>query len=280
MDVLLSHIEAGREDELINQLEENHAHLLRVAIQYQQVDIIKLLLRTGANPNLVDETGKSAITMAFSAGEEYVSLLDFNSIDDANGLLMSTIKYGYNRVASKLVEINRYSKIIDANSTELFGIAILRNKPNVVKIFQQVTKFPNEKIINLLSKGINYQDEEKNTPLILAIKHGYINLAIELINAGANVNSVNTDGYTSLILSSIRGNVLLVSALLKAGAEINVLAMNDNSALHWAAYNRHKEVSIILKESGSYLGVRNKDGKTPADLAMAVGARDIAEILE
>jgi len=58
-----------------------------------------------------------------------------------------------------------------------------------------------------------------------------------------------------------------VRVLLEAHADVNVQAENGDSPLHDAAENGHEDVVKLLLDYGANPKLRNRDGKTPMDVA-------------
>lgn len=61
-----------------------------------------------------------------------------------------------------------------------------------------------------------------NTPLICACQYRHVDVALELIAAGADVCAVNEKGNTALLHASLEGLVTVVTALLARGAVVDV----------------------------------------------------------
>ena len=51
------------------------------------------------------------------------------------------------------------------------------------------------------------------------------------------------------------------------------------TALHWAAYNGHHKMAIALVLRGADPNIKDKNGKTPYDLAVATSHEKIAALL-
>ena len=121
----------------------------------------------------------------------------------------------------------------------------------------------------------NVQDKEGETPLIRAAKLGSDEMVCELIRAGAGVNVQDKGGKTPLMCAAERGSDQIVCKLIRAGASVNVVTSHGwygvlaagSTALHFAAkYNRSK-CGVLLVEAGTDMTARNKDSKSPLDLA-------------
>ena len=71
-----------------------------------------------------------------------------------------------------------------------------------------------------------------------------------------------------------------IISLLKDGADLNVRYGPGNTALHYAADKGHAEIVKELLLKGADPCCTNDDGKTPTDLARAVGNSDVAKVLD
>jgi serine/threonine-protein phosphatase 6 regulatory ankyrin repeat subunit B len=100
----------------------------------------------------------------------------------------------------------------------------------------------------LLERGARVNargDRFDQTPLFSAAANGHSTIVELLLNKGANPNWQNSGGYTALHVASVRGHLQAVNALLKGGAASKAA----------------------------------KDGVTPLDQALTVGAQDIVVAL-
>jgi len=102
---------------------------------------------------------------------------------------------------------------------------------------------------------VNAIDSDGHTALMEAANFGHLNVVKFLLEHGANVNAAATvggyTGYTALIYASERGHVNVVKYLIKHGANINAKKKNGDTALSLAENNGHTEVSRILREAGA-----------------------------
>ena len=66
----------------------------------------------------------------------------------------------------------------------------------------------------------------------------------------------------------------VIALLVKRGADVNAVDLNDETAMHGAAYRNHPKSVLLLAEKGAKIGVwnrKNKAGLTP--LVIAEGHR-------
>ncbi|MEM6716310.1 MAG: ankyrin repeat domain-containing protein [Cyanobacteria bacterium P01_D01_bin.6] len=85
------------------------------------------------------------------------------------------------------------------------------------------------------------------TPLHQLASHGEIDIARQLIEAGANVNHIAAEGQTALHIAAKRGHVSFVELLLAAGADPNQENDEAHKPLHEASQRSNIEVIKILK---------------------------------
>lgn len=116
---------------------------------------------------------------------------------------------------------------------------------------------------------INARTKANGTPLMSSLGSPYSSkeIALALINAGADVNIVDTDGETALWIATTDSSDEVVDTLLKMGASPNVQAEGGNTPLHMAALNGFVEKVKLLLKYGANPAIRDASGKTPLDVA-------------
>jgi ankyrin repeat protein len=182
----------------------------------------------------------------------------------ANGMLDSV-----QRLFFKRLELNRLlmgavvlclgsPMSIMAGSYEDFLSAIKTNNTRVVQ--------------SLLTRGVdpNTPDEKGNPALFLAIQSRSWNVVKVLVEArGIQLDERNPHDETPLMLSVIQGEVDVARLLIDKGADVNKTGWTP---LHYAASKGHLELIHILLDEDAYIDAESPNGTTP--LMMAAGYAD------
>jgi len=151
-----------------------------------------------------------------------------------------------------------------SNHTAL-SIAVCKGHLNIVKIF--IKNGLGEKSLHLaamnghsvvirqlIAKGVNVETLYKSecgvsaTPLTLAIEFKQPEAAIELIEAGADIEVKNPGGYTPLLASLALGLTDVAKQLIKSGCNVNAQTNDHEDALQLALKAGNSEIANIIKE--------------------------------
>ena len=136
-----------------------------------------------------------------------------------------------------------------------------------------------------LHLGANPQSANKGgrdnsrPPLEQAVLRNKPDIAILLLQSGANPNSVDTSQRTPLHLAVERNNPAIIAALLKAGAKPNPHDKDGWTPLHHAAAKNQLESAKILLAGGADPMSLSNLGGTPLHEAAASGGADIVRLL-
>lgn len=125
-------------------------------------------------------------------------------------------------------------------------------------------------------------DADGWSPLHLAAHYGHADVVKLLLhnNAPVDLRSTNQMANTSLhaALAGRRADVAMI--LLDAGAEVNAKQHGGWTALHAAAANGDRALVELLLSRGATAAMANDTGETASSIARARGHADIAELLE
>lgn len=135
---------------------------------------------------------------------------------------------------------------------------------------------------HLISKkaSLNVKDNDLNTALYYAITNEESETAKLLIEAGADLSSLNKLDDTALILAtSVNDNNTMKLALEKDVTLINKANKEGKTALLEAARHGSIETVKILLSAGADKQMKNKNGKTPLDIAKKTQNNAVARLL-
>jgi ankyrin repeat protein len=107
--------------------------------------------------------------------------------------------------------------------------------------------------------NVNAANDLGITPLFLASANEDATLVMKLLKSGANPNAAAMSGESPLMTAARAGTREAVKALLAHGADVNAReASHDQTALMWAAVNRHPEVVEALLRGGADINARSR----------------------
>jgi uncharacterized protein len=131
-------------------------------------------------------------------------------------------------------------------------------------------------LINVPKIDLNPITDDGETPLMMAVFKGHIELAIKMIEKGADVNK---PGWTPLHYAATAGNVQLINILLENHAYIDAESPNKTTPLMMAAlYGTSGAVKLLLEE-GADVSLKNELGLSAIDFAQQANQRDSVDII-
>lgn len=153
----------------------------------------------------------------------------------------------------------------EGESRSIIEIAAEKGNPRIVKMLLATGIDPN------LAKG-------GEAPLWLAMKNGFEASAIELVNAGADVNGPEMEGFTPFYFAVMQDFMELATKMLAHKADV-YSAGPAGSPAHEAAENGNLGILQLLEINGADLNRINEEGETPLFLALDAKKYETAEFL-
>jgi len=213
---------------------------LQIAIINIHYDLAKLLLDKGADPNVVDLSGMTALYAAVDmrAPANMLTRPEPKLRDslDALGIVRSLLTHGGN--------------------------------PNI-----QLKKPIIGRHQNLVGDG---QLTEGATALARAAKTADIPMMKALLDGGADATLTLANRTTTAMIASAGNSkepqiLEAVTLLVEHGVDVNAFNANGQTILHNAAQRGYNTVIEYVASRGAKLDRRDKQGRTPLDLALGAG---------
>ena len=132
----------------------------------------------------------------------------------------------------------------------------------------------------LLDAGadVSTADNKGRTPLRAAVENGHETLARLLLDRGADVSTAD-DGWTPLHAAAMSGHEALAGLLLDRGADASTDGHHGCTPLNAAAASGHEAVVRLILDRGFDVSVADDDGRTPLHSAAAIGHEALARLL-
>ncbi len=115
--------------------------------------------------------------------------------------------------------------------------------------------------------------------LSIAARQGHAALVSILLEAGADPDVADSEGWTPLRASAWGGHASTVQVLLERGAQVDACDSEGRTALRAAAWAGHEEVVRALLNAGAQVDGEDRQGRTPLIAAAYMGHADIVTAL-
>ena len=231
------------------------------------IDVVNILINYGANLNMRDINGNTALILACENG--YFGIVDrliqktpdinIQNIQGINALMMAC-KSGNLRIVKRLLElpnININARDFPGDTALIF--ACRSDKVDIVKLLLETGRV-----------DINAQDQYGLTALCFSI--GKFPITQILVENGANLNGYSNNGFPLFDSIYLQDNIT-IQYLIKHGANVNVeytdYRVNDNTRtpLMYAVQNNNIDKVKILLDAGANPEYQSSDGLTAKNLS-------------
>ncbi|XP_031330499.1 ankyrin repeat domain-containing protein 50 isoform X1 [Photinus pyralis] len=115
--------------------------------------------------------------------------------------------------------------------------------------------------------------------LHVAARLGQAQVVKVLLQAGADVDQADGDGWTPLRAAAWGGHTEVVELLVKHGCALDSVDAENRTALRAAAWSGHEEIVKILLENGANVNLTDHEGRTALIAAAYMGHAEIVEHL-
>ena len=126
-----------------------------------------------------------------------------------------------------------------------------------------------KRVEQIIAKGanVNTVDSEGWLALSRAAANDRVEVIQTLLNHGANPNMANSNGWTPLHAAAREGRSAAASALLARGAQVNIVTPDGWTPLMFAAVNGYTGVARVLLDHGAGVNIKSNNGDSALDLA-------------
>ena len=251
---------------------------LQKALLAGRVDIMKLLIDHGADPDASNIPGRTALHTASKYGELEMAELLINSGAKANAsdctgrtALHTASKYGELEMAELLINSGAKADASDCMDRTALHEASEYDKLEMVEL-----------LINSRAK-IDASDSTGQTALHKALWCDKLEIAELLINSGAKVDAPDHNGWTPFAVAILMGRRDIVRHLLGDASRRGKLMEDRNpqgrSALLAPSASGQSSIVQLLLELGAEISIRDEHSWTLLEAAAAKGQEGVVQIL-
>ena len=126
--------------------------------------------------------------------------------------------------------------------------------------------------------GLNSRNKHGSLPIIYACIYGHLD-TVKFLSERSDFRSPNIHGRTPLHLASVNGHISVAEHLIQCGAEVNSMDKDGYMPIHYASQNGHQDMVKLLITKGSDFTSTNNAGRTPFHLALLNEHTAVADFL-
>jgi len=299
---------------LVNISDKLGVTALLLAVEKQNIEIVRLLLQRGAKTtpaqfneeSFVSDTWEPPIVAAATVGDVRIMRMlvdcgaDVNVASPHDGhtaLLEAVMEKNLEAVTFLLeqganpnvISSDKLTPLIEATRGDLTDIAqklleygasptlateIGAPTPLHIAAFEGFAG--TLKLLASAAETVDPQDEDGTTPLMLAAQENRVDAIDILLDCNAEIDLQDCTGSTALIAAVAAGRVEAAERLLSRGAQVNIANNRGCTPLWIAAAEGNAKLVEMLMSYGSDPTIIGCEAYTPVDIALKCGYADIA----
>ena len=253
--------------EMIHELDKDGNTALHNAAKKASRRTLKLLLKKGLDPNVINLMGYSPlhlIIMSKATNRDdcclYMLNRGFDSeirTPDGKSCLLLACEHGRSTIVSHLIANGEDPNVFDNSGLTCLQAACAKGSAQIVQ--------------NLLIHGAdpNVPGARGFFPMHDAINSGNIDIVKEMVSYGADVNKAELYNHQSPLMWACQtGNIEMVHFLLLQGANVKVRDLNNWTALHYSVFSDDMHIIQSLLEADVDFNSANSDGNTALHIAV------------
>lgn len=234
---------------------------LILAVERENIEMVKTLASAGASPHATDARGCTALIWAAMTGivDLVKSLFGAGAIQSVdvqdkmgNTALTAAVSRGYFDIAKVLI-------------TEGQANVLLANRDGETALSLAVQD-DDEELVDLLcthGANVNARDEDGRTAVMAAYDASNKRMVEHLISeVGADITLADNEGRTLLHLAARQGDDEGVRSLCESGADVNAQDVNGFSPLVHAIQSGNPDAVEVLLSTAADVNARDNEGRT------------------
>ena len=278
VDTALYLLDAGATSNINVQAKDSGYTALMVACASEDgsIEVMKSMLKNKANPDLISNAGRTALTIATLQNKPKAVELLLQENADPN------IRGGNDCTALMLAAVRGYEEIVDTLMKNKRVDPNIQRKDGMTALIFASHEGHAEIVNKLLQKKANpnLQNVDGETALMAACEKGHLQIINSMLTSQADPDIVNNVGRTAMMLAIIKNKPTVVELLLQENADPNVKDSNEYTALmHAVRYGYEEIIGILLKFDNTNPDIQDKHGLTAIMFACHKGHINIAKAL-
>ena len=254
---------------------------LYMAVDMEQEDTVKALLKLGASPNAEGEEFGNALQASAFDGTADITRLLIEAGADVN---KQGAGYGYAiQAAAVSGSVGIMEQLVAAGANVNVGPDGFYG--NALYAAAITNDFEAAKFLVEHGADVNAKCDKYTTALLAAVQSSNFEIMVYLLEKGADVNARCTGeehamGATPLILSTFTMSAESTKHLIEKGADVNSVDDEGMTALVCAAWCPDSDmVKMLLEHGGSDVNHHSWKRGTALQAAAAKGSEDCCEVL-
>lgn len=268
-------------------VDEQGTPALVAAAVYGNASMLRALLEKGANPNVRDAAGATALIL--SAGDPEKARLLIQAGADVNAqsaagrtaLHVAASVAGGSEVVKMLLDKGARVDIRD-NVEPMPLLFTGGGKSTPLAEAGRTGDLASIKMLAAAGADINARSPQKVSALSEAVFYGRRDVTKWLLENGASVHDPVTALQVPILgLAAVRGDAAIVRMLIAKGADVNARDKTGSTPLFWAVRSDYDsaEVAEVLIKAGADVNARDMSGESVMDLAQRRGMVRSAKVL-
>ena len=243
------------------------AEVLKIKASGKRLELVKILLQFGANADLQDFNGQTALTLAASFGFDIISelLLQSGASIDLQDKSGSTPLMFAASIDSEGVDPESWAAL--GRTVEI----LLKNKASL-----DITNDKGQTALNVAEQVGNSRFVEviqiytTNVKLFDSVKSENVDGLVDILEDGANIDAKDQTGFTALHHAAYEGNLELVKLILSYNASLDIQDLKGQTPLIVAATFGFDEIVDILLKNKASVDIQDSNGNTALMFAAGI----------